>query len=535
MKKHERLPDLDLNAERCDPASGCFHVTLIRPAYVISPSVFVGVPGCPDIGLAMMSSVLIERGHAVTAIDAIGEKFNTFEPIGDTGYFAHGLNAEEILARIPRHTRLIGVSCMYSNEWFHHRQVVDAIHQAFPDVPILMGGEHVTAAPEYVLDCCPGVVACALGEGEETLLEVVDALQGGRDLTEVAGLVLRGPRGEGHRRTEPRKRLRNLDSMPWPAWELMPIHRYLDAETAHGIAGHRAISIMASRGCPYQCSFCSSPQMWGTLWNVRDAADVVAEIKYYRDHYRVESISFYDLTAIIRRKWILEFCALLKQEDLGIRWCLPSGTRAESLDEEVLRAMKEAGCYQMALAPESGSPRTLAAIRKKANPEHILDIVRACARVGIHTRANTIIGFPDEPLREVFVTLWYIVRLVWAGVDDVANQVFSPYPGSVLHDRLQAEGKLPPFGPEYDRFLASNVTTDYGRIRSWNQHLSDRQLRWLLLTGLFLAYSTQYLFRPWRLFATLRRLLAKKPVTSIERILYTQVDRYVRFGRAGSS
>lgn len=516
------------------PRTG-FHVTLLRPPFVVYPKALVGSTASPSLALGLLGAVCLEAGHDVTVIDALGEMINGYRPIEGSPYFTHGLNIAEILERIPPDTDLIGITCMFSNEWFYHRRLVDAIAERFPGVPLVMGGEHVTASADYVLQCCPGVTACALGEGEETLLELIAALRSGSNLRDVPGLMLRQPEGKGCLRTPERKRVRDIDRFPWPAWDLTPIRAYLDAKTTHGVTQRRAMPLLASRGCPYQCTFCSNPQMWGNLWSARKPADVVAEIKHYRDKYEVDTIAFYDLTAVVRKKWILEFATLLEKEVPGITWLLPSGTRSEALDEEVLVAMRRSGCYHVVLAPESGSRKTLQQIKKKIDPERMIDIVRACERAGIYSRANIIFGFPDEHPREMLVTIWYMVRLAWAGVHDVAPHRFSPYPGSELHAQLRREGKIPPDGEAYDRMLADNVVTDFISRQSWNRHVSAFQLRMIMAAAFLLFLTCQFAFRPWRLAGMAGRLTAKKPVTAFERVVFNQMERYGRFWQGAAA
>jgi anaerobic magnesium-protoporphyrin IX monomethyl ester cyclase len=413
---------------------------------------------------------------------------------------------------------------MFSNEWFYHRTVIDAIAAAFPGVPIVVGGEHATAAGEYVLQCCPGVVACASGEGEDTLHYILHALEQGTDLATVPGLRVRTASGEIVSTGE-RKRVRNLDELPWPAWHLLPIATYLDAGAAHGIVGKRTMPMLASRGCPYRCTFCSNPQMWGKLWNIRSPEDVVAEMAHYKETYGADSFSFYDLTAVIRREWILDFARLLQERELNVTWLLPSGTRSEALDREVVRAMKASGCLTFNLAPESGSPDTLAMIKKQVKLDKMLQTVRVCAQEGIYIRANIIFGFPGETWKGMRETLWFIVQLAWAGLHDVGVFPFTPYPGSALHDKLRSEGVFPSDSHEYDALLASNLNSDYLNAKSWNRNLGDRQLRAMLIGGTLLFYGSQYAFRPWRLAVTLGRVARGAPVTFMERVLYSLVER----------
>src|SRR6185369_13247431 len=168
-----------------------------------------------------------------------------------------------------------------------------------------LGGEHVTACPEYTLNDCPAVNACVIGEGEETFLELLKAPR----LSGVAGLAYR----EAGRPvlTAARARVRDVDAIAEPDWEVFPLERYIDAGQTYGADLGRCMPILASRGCPYECTFCSSPSMWTTLWRARKPELVAAEMQKYMSRYAVTNFDFYDLTAIVDRAWILRFCKLL--------------------------------------------------------------------------------------------------------------------------------------------------------------------------------------------------------------------------------
>lgn len=387
------------------------HVTLIRPPVVFHVGNFAQTAAAPPLALACLSAVLKRAGYAVTIIDAVGEKMDQFVPIPGTPFRSNGLNTQEILERVPENTDFIGVSCMFSNEWICHRHVINALSERFPDTPLVVGGEHATAASEYVLRSCPGVMACVLGEGDDTLLALLEALAADRALTEVEGIFIRNKNDGSFVRTPPRERMKSLDELPWPDWDETPLENYLAAGAGYGIARGRNMPMLASRGCPYKCAFCSNPQMWGRRWNVRSAADVVAEIKHWKNKYEIESVSFYDLTTVIRRDWILEFTNLLIAEDLGLTWQMPSGTRSEALDPEVVLNLKKSGCSDLVYAPESGSKVTLERIHKKVNLEKMLVSMRACARENVLSKAHIILGFPGETRRDMMKSLGFMVQM----------------------------------------------------------------------------------------------------------------------------
>ena len=503
------------------------HVTLIRPPKITSDFAPHTQSGVPPLALACLAAVLEEAGHDVLVIDAYGEAPNQAVDIPSTNLTTVGLTAEEIAARIPSATDVIGITVMFSQDWLYAKRVIAAAHGAAPRATIVMGGEHVTADPGHVLRTAPGVTACVLGEGEETLIELVRALENGGDVRRIPGLALRGDDGATIT-TAARARVRGVDGLPWPAWHLVPtLPVYLDNHFGFEEQNRRSMPLMATRGCPYRCTFCSSPSMWGTNWYARDPRDVIAEIKYYLAQYQIEHVEFYDLTAVVDRRWILEFTRLLTAERLPITWRLPSGTRSEALDEEVLTAMVRSGCEAIVYAPESGSPRTLARIKKKVTPERMLASMGAAVRAGMHVRGHFIMGMPGQTLGEVAETFRFIAKMAWVGVHDVNSYFFYPYPGSEMYRQLVAQGKIDPDAPEYDELLAGACFTDFKAVRSWSEHFSSRTLRRLCLGSMAFFYVLHFLVRPLRSVQAMWRVLRGRPFTWLERFLHAGFRQYV--------
>jgi radical SAM family protein len=339
--------------------------------------------------------------------------------------------------------------------------------------------------------------------------------------------VLRGDDGAPVR-TAPRARVRDVDALPWPAWHLVPtLSVYLDNHFGFEEQNRRAMPLLATRGCPYRCTFCSSPSMWGTKWLARDPRDVIAEIKHHLREYRIEHVEFYDLTAVVDRRWILAFTALLTAERLPITWRLPSGTRSEALDDEVLRAMVASGCEAIVYAPESGSPRTLARVKKKVVPERMLRSMRSAVRAGMHVRGHFIMGMPGQAPSEIAETFLFIAKMAWIGVHDVNSYFFYPYPGSEMFRQLVAEGRIDPHAPEYDELLAGACFTDFKAIRSWSEHFSPGVLRMLCLGSMAFFYALSFLCWPLRPAQTLWRVVRGKPFTWMERFLHAGFRQYV--------
>ncbi len=514
-----------------EPATS--RVVVVRPPQILPAGAMVTNQGVPSIGVAYLAGALKAAGHSVTVIDALGEAVHRFRRLEDTGLLVNGLTAREIVERIPDDADVIGVSCMYSNEWLYSKIVIRSILQRFPRVPVVAGGEHITAEPEYSLKACPGLRCGVLGEGEETIVDLMGALATDRPLATVAGLAMLD--GQGRLvRTPARNRIRNVDEIPLPSWTETPLENYLSNGFGMAAARGRNMPMIASRGCPYQCTFCSNPTMWTQRWIARSPRLVVDEMKQYIATYGVTHIEFYDLTTIVKREWIVEFTDLLRQERLPVTWALPSGTRSEALDAEIVARLKETGCHELCYAPESGSPATLKRIKKEVKLPRMLRSMRAAVKQSVSIKTNMIVGFPGQTKREVAESYWFMVKLALLGVDDVAVFPFVPYPGSALFSRLVAEGRIERDGMPYERFLAASVYNEVSRMRSWSEHISDTQIKLLTVGGIAWFYLWQYLFRPWRAIRAIARVAASRPQTMLERTVDGIIRNFVRGRKRGA-
>ncbi|HUO04012.1 MAG TPA: radical SAM protein [Candidatus Binataceae bacterium] len=519
-------------------------VTLVRPPPLVSTGT-LQAPITPPLGVAYLAANLRAAGHQVTIVDALGEAPSQRTPCFDGSVIAMGLTIDEIVSRIPADPDVIGISCMFSQDWPHVRKIAEAIRRAFPRSLIAAGGEHISALPIFTLETCPEIDLCVIGEGEETIVEVANCVttcaepsaEGrlspagrlGVGLGQIKGIAIRS---DGKPTlTPPRARVRDIDAIPRPAWDLTPIDNYLDNDLGYGINLGRSMPILATRGCPYQCTFCSSPTMWTTRWTARDPAAVLDEIQDYMERYHATNIDFYDLTAIVRKDWILAFCDLIEQRGMKFTWQLPSGTRSEALDAEACRALYRAGCRNVAYAPESGSPAVLKRIKKRVNLDKMMDSMRSAEREGISLKANIVIGFPDETRLEALQTIAFMARTALAGVHDVLISVFSPYPGSELFDQMRARGDLPKLDEKY--FLSLATFTDLRNVVSRSQHLSSREIAMLRIFGYLAFYGAQYARRPWRLWRTLHNFAVNRQESRGDKTLHEFLQRRTTAKMAG--
>ncbi|PYM20166.1 MAG: hypothetical protein DMD78_22270 [Candidatus Rokuibacteriota bacterium] len=455
----------------------------------------------PPLGLAYVAAALREAGFAYRVIDATGAALDAVSPYPDrTDFMMQGLTVDETVRRIPAEADVIGVSCMFSTLWPLTHRVAVAIREKFPRALLVLGGEHGTAVPEHVLATSPFDVV-VLGEGEETFVELLRARQAGRPLGAVKGIAYRD---NGRVATTGlSERRRDVDAIAPPDWASFPIGEYIDRHQTNGINLGRSMPILGTRGCPFQCTFCSNPAMWTQRWIARNPRLLADEMERYAREYGVTNFDFQDLTAIVKRQWIVDFCRELIGRNLNITWQMPSGTRAEVFDAEVADLLYRSGCRALAFAPESGSPEILKAVKKQVDLAHMLAAMRAAVRRGLKLSCFIVIGFPDDTPGTLRQTLRLIRRMAVLGVYDVAVSKFVPYPGSALFRRLQHEGKL----ELDDAFFVSPMDFYTAKAPSYADGVSSRRLYWTMLWMFANFYVISFALRPWRVARALGRAL----------------------------
>lgn len=258
--------------------------------------------------------------------------------------------------------------------------------------------------------------------------------------------------------------------------------------------------------------------MWTTRYVLRDVDDVIDEIKTYRDRYDITSVQLYDLTAITKKRWTVEFCQRLLDEGIELNWSVPQGTRSEILDEEALSYLKRTGCHYLVYAPESGSPRVLEEIKKRITLDGLIKSVMEAKRQELVLRMNLIIGFPGETRLDVLRTAWLGIWMAVRGVDEVSTNVFSPYPGSELFRNLIEEKRLE-ISDSY--FLAlTSLNSDFFNLNplTFNENMGSKELAVYRLIILMGCYGLGYLTHPSRIVRTFQNWFGgnKKAATVFE-------------------
>ncbi len=279
------------------------------------------------------------------------------------------------------------------------------------------------------------------GEGEETILELLDALERGAELFGVNGIGYR--EGEAILVNARRDRRTDLDDIPSPAWDLFAVDTYNENGYVGGIdLGSKSIPILATRGCPYQCTYCSSPNMWTPRWVPRDPLKVVDEIQHYMEAYGARNFPFQDLTAILKKDWIVTFCNEILERNLDITWQLPSGTRSEAIDLEVARLLRSSGMATMSYAPESGSEHTRKLIKKRMKGENLVASVEAALEADLNVALCIVIGFPHDLPEHLEQNFEFLRLMRRRGVQDMVIGYYMALPGTEIFNTLYDADKI---------------------------------------------------------------------------------------------
>ena len=317
---------------------------------------------------------------------------------------------------------MVGVSCM-TVYLASALKIAAIVKNNNPHCRVVFGGHHPTLLPDDVLQR-PDIDFVVRGEGERTFVELAEALATGGDLAQIPGLSWRCEDDIKH---NPQQELiHDLDSLSPPLRSGL-IFPESFSPTDLGV-------VITSRGCPFSCTFCSAKSMWGRKVRYRSIENVMAEIKMLVNDHRLKEIFFWDDSFTVDRRRTIELCQAIGDEKLGISWACT--TRLDLLDDELLAAMKRAGCAQIDVGIESGSEPILQSIKKGVTLALIDRGIELIHKHRIFATAFFMIGFPDETVEDIQRT-FALMRKIPA---TITFSVFTPYPGTELFQYMEKSG-----------------------------------------------------------------------------------------------
>lgn len=386
------------------------NVLLINPLWSKdTKSIFRYLYGVfPPLGIALLASILEQDGHYVKIIDCAAEE----------------ILPADITKHISEKFDFIGITALSQLAPLSY-ELARIIKKHF-DVPIIMGGIHATAMPDEVISN-PYIDICVRQEGEEVIREIVSH----KPLSGIKGISYKDNARIIHNPS--REPIVDLDPYPLAAYHLLPMKRY---RSMLGVAiKWPSIGLIISRGCPGKCEYCY-PNSLGDKVRMKSPRKIMEELLLLKNNYGVKEIDFYDDTFTFFKNKIIEICDLLIRYKAALTWsCL---TRPDLVDEPLLKYMNEAGCHQVMYGIEAGSPE----IRKKINKRIDVDfkkVIKMTQRSGIQIRATYMIGNYDEKYEDVLKTISFAK---YCDSDFAVFNVCTPFPGTVLYQRLEAEGRI---------------------------------------------------------------------------------------------
>lgn len=374
----------------------------------------------PPLGMLYIASCMREVGLNVKILDMQVEL---------EGKPANIDTVRELLK--DEHPDFVGVGATIIN-WDAATETMKLAKELFPKSKVFAGGPHVTALGTQALEQAPYIDFVINGEGEEVAPNLVrEFVQDQPDFSRVRGLIYKESEG-AYVTTGYNMFLRDLNKIPFPAWDLVKLDHYSLSPLMQFQPG-RSVNMISSRGCVFSCIFCDHG-VRGSGWRARSPENVVAEFKYLKS-LGVRNVWLVDDLYTVNRKRVQEICDLMVKEKLDMSWSCQA--RVDCVDELTLQKMKEAGCKLISYGVESGNPRVLQIIKKKLDMNKARETMALTKKVGIETRCFFMMGFPTETKEEIEDTLKFALEL---NPTFITYSISTPLPNTELWDMLQ--GKL---------------------------------------------------------------------------------------------
>jgi magnesium-protoporphyrin IX monomethyl ester (oxidative) cyclase len=387
-----------------------------------------------------LAAVLDKAGYTVEVLDAFMADYVP-QKNGDTVTVGMSFNQieKEILCRTPD---VVGISGPFTSQIGNVLKVSEIVKKVNPNILTVVGGPHASTLPREFLEEAETVDIAVIGEGEYALLEIVEYFEGKKSLNDILGIAYR--KNGNVIINDKRPFLENLDELPYPAYHLVDMEYYLsNKKIGYRSFQSRAVSMVTSRGCPFNCCFCSVHLHMGKKFRAHSAQYVLNHIQHLVDKYDVKNIFFEDdnLTFDLRR--FEAICDGLIEHKIKIGWETPNGVRADCLNMSLLKKMKQSGVVSLFVGVESGDQEILnKVICKSLNLDQVVEFAKNAKQVGLKTGAFYIIGFPGEKKENMQRTVDFALML--KRDYDVGMHLFTATPtyGTRLYEQCKKNDYL---------------------------------------------------------------------------------------------
>ncbi len=397
-------------------------ILLVVPPQASDIKKTLGLTGIP-LGLAYLASNLPKK-HDVKIIDCLSEDIDLE-------------NLERMIKAYD--PDVVGLTAT-TPAIYEAYKVAIMVKRINPDCKVSIGGPHATFTAKETLKECKAIDAVIRGEGEATFNELITAWDRGSSLRGISGLTFRNNGGSIKNRDRPF--IKDLDSLNFPAWNKLPMARY-------SMHGKRFGMIMTSRGCPFNCIFCSSSLLCGKMWRSRSPENVLEELRLLRNDWGIREIEFMDDAFTLDNKRAEKICDMIRKEGLDITWTCSS--RVNTINEGLARKLKAAGCHTIYFGIESGSQEILNRVGKGISLEQSKRAVRIAKKVKINSLGSFILGLPGDTAKTIKNTIKFARGL---GLTFAQFTTATPYPGTKLYAWAKRK-----------RLLLSNRWSDFTTVK----------------------------------------------------------------------
>ena len=380
----------------------------------------IEMAGLPFLGIGYVASYLEQAGHKVVIVDAHSENLNHIETVEKILSFS----PEVVGFTATTHNRLKAISA------------IKELKKRNSSLMIMVGGPHFSLSDVDTLEVVPEIDCVVKREGEVTAKELLDAWPDRDKLKDVLGITYR----DVNRRiisNEDRPFIQNLAELPFPAWHLYDLSKY--QKKIHG-TDFRTIGVISARGCPNLCTFCCNAAFSKSMLRLRDPKNFVDELEFLKDKYGFQGFNFWDDTLTISKDHVKNICREILNRKLDIKWY--ARARVNTVDEEVIKIMRKAGCTRISFGIESGSPRMLKEIKKNITLEQARKAVQLSSKTSMIVSFNFIVNLPTETMEDLKMSADLIKELRRYRNTEASYGFALIYPGTAMEIFAKEQGIL---------------------------------------------------------------------------------------------
>lgn len=424
-----------------------------------NPNVYLSIL---PLNLLCLANYLKSKGISSKILDLGIHRFD--KPIEDRGRIRYGISDKSIVDLVKKQKpKIVGIGCMFSRHYLDVLYISRLIKEIDSNIKVVVGGNHATSYVNLVLKE-KSIDFVVLGEGEVTFYELCKQILSGKNtLEEINGISFR--KDGNNVATEKRELISNLDILPALDYSFIDIERYLDdTKVSPFLMRYPSFDVISSRGCPGQCVFCTVKNVWGRTWRGKSAERFVDEIESLNKKYGIREFAIMDDSASVDKKRWIKICDEIIKRNLDIKWTTPNGIAHWTLDKDIIKKMKDAGCYRVTFGIESGNLDTRRFIGKPYNLEQARELINYANKIGMWTICTNIIGFPCETESAIKDTVNFAKS---SGTDFATFYLLCPDMTSDVYPYFKKEGLL-----DFDSIFDSEVL-DEDRFEEMERALSE--------------------------------------------------------------